>query len=175
MRSSVFVHAAGQSYISLPASKYSSQHPFLLQSVIVTGGPDGEVAVHEIADSDTHHLKTITHKRIHRGAITGLLALDEFTVLTVGEDGALFSTERPSAHLLTSRTLYRASLPLRHVAAAAAKTAVAVCGDEMAVVVLHPESFEVQWSSKVQKNPLAALCWCNPSLLVVWKARGPSL
>ena len=112
---------------------------------IATGGVDGELVLHGF---DGTQLTRMVNRRTHRGGVTAISTISASCVVSVGTDCAAYCTEC-SDSALTSRLLYRAGLPLRHVSATGGW--IAVAGDEQKIIVLQPDGTAV-WTSETMKH-----------------------
>lgn len=124
--------------------------------------------MHEYRDGA---LTTLLHKRIHKGAIFGLCAVNSERFATVGADGALHVTTY-NGDSLSSQLIYRGTLPLRSIAFNGGLYA--CTGDEIKIVVVK-EDATIVWSSETLTNFIVGLGWLSDGDLVSIDSKGKAI
>ncbi len=136
---------------------------------MLTGGCDGELALHEW-HAEGKHFDIKTHRRVHRGAVLAVAVHGPTRFYSAGEDGSLYLVERSKSDdggsALSSRLVYRSTLPLRHAACASGteNERIACTGDEMKIAVVQPDA-TIVWTSETLKGPPVALVWSGERLV----------
>lgn len=132
---------------------------------MATAGADGEIVVHTW-DNGALSLKQVAHRRIHKGAITKMVALSPSRVATIADDGCLYHSELVGDGV-TFRLIHRATLPLRLLTAlgwADGRALLAVHGDELKVELISEDGIRV--ASQSMPRPVAGLHLVDSSTLV---------